>query len=138
MLLSTNRICARPVTLFIYLCIYLFSPTDGLITSSHDKFIQLTKQFDKYNDTLVTFQLQSPTGSVGNSSHFFNGISRQSEVLEAIRWFSFSGSARRVGCQRIHREKAKELKLAGNALNRPQNHTKDKETHKQNKVDNFY
>ena len=27
---------------FCYLFIYLFSPTDGLITSSHNKFIQLT------------------------------------------------------------------------------------------------
>ena len=30
------------------------------------------------------------------------------------------------------------LKIAGNALNRPQNHKGDKETHKRNKVGIFY
>ena len=37
-------------------------------------------------------------------------------------------------CRRIYREKAMELKLDGNAQNRLQSHTEDKETHKQNKV----
>ena len=39
---------------------------------------------------------------------------------------------------RIYREEAMELKLTGNALNRPKNHTGDKKTHKRNKVGNFY
>ena len=43
-------------------------------------------------------------------------------------------------CERllsIYKEKAIELKLAKDALNRPKNHTGEKETHKRNKVGHF-
>ena len=99
MLLATSRIWARPVT--------------------------FNNNFDKYNArkgprvilSLVNV-LQSPTGSVGNSSHFSNVRLRDfvqwtteplSEVYVEfrgdhigvfranLRWFSSSGSARCVG-----------------------------------------
>ena len=97
MLLATSRICARPVT--------------------------FCNNFDKYNgregpEGNIAFSnvLQSPTGSVGNSSHFSNvrlipSVNGQQnygpwstwnfKAIGGFRanlgWFSFSGSALRLG-----------------------------------------
>ena len=73
-----------------------------------------------------------------------HGISRQSVLLGQI----YGGFAlvdplgvwvERPYLVKGYIERATELKLAGNALNRLQNQIKDKETHKQNRVlGNFY
>ena len=76
MLLATSRFCARPVTFY--------------------------NNFDKYNgrewpegDIVLSNVLQSMDNrTIVRGLH---GISRRSEVFTAnLRWFTFSGSARRV------------------------------------------
>ena len=108
MLLATTRICARPVAFY--------------------------NNFDKYNrkevpedDIVCSNVLQSPTGSVVNSSQSesYGGF----PLVDPLSvWVELPYLIKGYG------EKAMELKLAGNALNRFQNDTEDKETHKQNKV----